>query len=85
MLKQLNPKLKVIFASPDKGRQAKNNIWCSEWGSEDKPTKDRLLAEHYLDGVYINNKGTCLGGKIKNLEALPYDLSKWFLEIKKEE
>ena len=44
--------------------------------SEEKPTKDRLLAEHYFDGVYIGNEKTKFGGRIKELKELPNDLKK---------
>ena len=78
VLKRLIKNLKVIFATPDKGRQAKKGIWSSEWGSKEKPTKDRLLGSHYLDGIYVHNPRTKLGGMIKSLEELPKDLIKWF-------
>lgn len=77
VLKDLIQNLKVLFATPDKGRQAKNGVWQSEWGSKEKPTKDRLLGSHYLDGIYILNKNTKLGGIIKPLEDLPMDLVRW--------
>ena len=76
VLKKQIPGLKVVFATPDKGRQSKANIWQSEWGNEEKPTKDRLLAS-YLDSVYILNEKTRLGGKIKRLAELPKDLIRW--------
>jgi len=71
--KQTIPKFIVMFATPDKGRQSKKQ-WQSEWGSMQKPTKDRQLAEKYIDGVYIDNMQTSLGGKIKKLTDLPLDL-----------
>ena len=77
VLKDMIEELKVIFATPDKGRQQKNSEWQSEWGSEDKPTKDRLLGSHYTDGIYILNPKTKLGGMIKHLEELPKDLINW--------
>ena len=77
VLKDLVEELKVVFATPDKGRQQKKGKWQSEWGSEEKPTKDRLLGSHYLDGIYILNPNTKLGGRIKHLEELPKDLIKW--------
>ena len=81
VLKDLIEELKVVFATPDKGRQQKKGKWQSEWGSEEKPTKDRLLGSHYLDGVYILNPNTKLGGMIKHLEELPKDLIKWHESI----
>mgnify|MGYP001566968130 CR=1 FL=1 len=77
VLRELVEDLKVVFATPDKGRQQKIGKWQSEWGSEKKPTKDRLLGSHYLDGVYVENKDTKLGGMIKPLGDLPQDLIKW--------
>lgn len=77
VLKDLMGNLKFVFATPDKGRQQKKNEWQSEWGSENKPTKDRLLGSYYLDGIYILNKKTKLGGSIKSLDKLPKDLIKW--------
>lgn len=81
VFKKLVPGLRVVFATPDKGRQQKGGAWQSEWGSEDKPTKDRLLGSHYLDGVYILNENTKLGGMIKSLEELPKDLTKWIKKL----
>lgn len=78
--KQMLSKIVIVFSSPDKGRQAKKEKWASEWGSEERPTKDRLLAEHYLDGVYIGNERTNFGGKIKELRKLPEDLKKMLLD-----
>ncbi|MBI5003248.1 hypothetical protein HZC31_07730 [Candidatus Woesearchaeota archaeon] len=77
VLKEMIEDLKVVFATPDKGRQQKGSVWQSEWGSEDKPTKDRLLGSHYTDGVYILNPKTKLGGMIKHIEELPKDLINW--------
>lgn len=78
VLKDLIPNFKVVFATPDKGRQAKGNVWESEWGSEERPTKDRLLGSYYLDGIYIFNERTCLGGLVKPLDDLPKDLMNWY-------
>ncbi len=76
VLKELVSSIKVLFATPDKGRQQKGT-WQSEWGSEERPTKDRKLGPHYLDGIYILNKKTKLGGMVKPLEALHKDLVNW--------
>lgn len=78
VLRELLPRLKVIFATPDKGRQQKKGPWQSEWGSEERPTKDRLLGSHYLDGIYIFNKNTKLGGMVKPLSDLAKDLVIWY-------
>lgn len=77
VLKDLIPGIKFVLATNDKGRQPKGGIWKSEWGSEEKPTKDRLLGSHYLDGVYVLNENTKMGGMIKPLEDLPKDLMRW--------
>jgi hypothetical protein len=77
--KKMLPALAVVFATPDKGRQARKGVWESEWGTTEKPTKDRLLAEEYLDGVYVANKKTHVGGKIRRVSELPRDLEKWSL------
>ncbi len=77
--KQMMPKFVVVFATPDKGRQAGSGLWASEWGTEQQPTKDRLLGEKYLDGIYIKHDKTSYGGKIKKLEELPVDLKKLLL------
>jgi hypothetical protein len=77
--KQNIPKFVVVFATPDKGRQAKEGQFGSEWGTEENPTKDRQLAEKYLDGVYIQNEKTSFGGKVKRIEELPNDLRKLLL------
>ena len=76
--KQMIPKIAVVFATPDKGRQSKKQ-WQSEWGTQEKPTKDRALAEKYLDGVYIRHDSSSYGGKIKKLDELPSDLKKMLI------
>lgn len=87
-------KIKVVLATPDAGKKGKEKVWESEWGSVEKPSKDRLLAESYLDGVYVENlpefcphikprEGTSLGGIVKPLHELPYDLIQWCDEILK--
>lgn len=86
-------KIKVVLATPDAGRGQKGK-WTSEWGTYDNPTKDRLLAESYLDGVYVENvpefikdmkpnERTSLGGIVKPLSDLPNDLISWAEEISK--
>ena len=81
------PDLKVVFATPNKRRQSKPGIWQTEWGTPEKPTKDRAFAETFLDGVYIDNEyrirewglngATILGGKIKPFTQLGFDLIHW--------
>lgn len=80
--------IRVILATPDAGRQSTTDQWNSEWGTPQKPTKDRLLAESYLNGVYVENveafcknmkptEKTAIGGIIRPLNELPDDLTKW--------
>ncbi|MEM5793022.1 MAG: BsaWI family type II restriction enzyme [Candidatus Aenigmatarchaeota archaeon] len=83
VLKEIVEDLKVVFATSDKGRQQKGSEWQSEWGSEEKPTKDRLLGSHYLDGVYVLNPKTKLGSMIKHLDELPKDLINWQKSMKR--
>ena len=78
--KQMIHKFVVVFTTPDKGRQAGNGLWASEWGTEEQPTKDRQLGEKYLDGVYIRHKKTSYGGKVKKLDELPIDLKKMLID-----
>lgn len=81
-------RIRVVLATPDGGRASKENTWQSEWGTPDSPTKDRQLAESYLDSVYVENleefcKGikpnekTAFGGIIRHLAELPEDLLRW--------
>lgn len=87
-------RIRVVLATPDGGRAIKKPVWKSEWGTPDKPTKDRLLAESYLEGVYVENVGafckhiklgecTALGGIVRSLSELPEDLVRWGEEISK--
>jgi hypothetical protein len=81
------PDLKVVFATPDKGRQSRPGIWKSEWGTVQNPTKDRAFAETFLHSVYIDNEyrirewgligATVLGGKIKSFAQLRSDIISW--------
>lgn len=81
------PDLKVVFATPDKGRQSKADTWQTEWGTVEKPTKDRAFADTFLHGVYIDNEylrsewgfngTTVLGGKIRSFNQLASDIIRW--------
>jgi len=66
---------KFVLATNDKGRG--QGLWKSEWGSNEKPTKDRELAEKYTDGVYVKNSNTKLGGILKPIQDLAKDMIKW--------
>jgi len=87
LLFRMMTKIKVILATPDAGRGQKEK-WVSEWGTPEEPTKDRILAESYLDGVYVENvedfcpnikpgEETVLGGIVRSLDELPADLIRW--------
>jgi len=84
---------KMVLATPDGGRAGKKGIWQSEWRTAENPTKDRLLAESYLEGVYVENsrefcsdirngESTSMGGIIRPLNELPDDLLRWSEENK---
>jgi hypothetical protein len=86
-------RIKMILATPDGGRAGKESVWQSEWGTPVSPTKDRLLAESYLDGVYVENlgtfcrdikpkEGTAIGGVVRHLRELPLDLLRWSEDAK---
>ena len=86
-------RVKVVLATPDAGRGQKDE-WQSEWGTPQEPTKDRLLAESYLEGVYVENleefckyleapQGTVFGGIVRPLSELPEDIQRWAVDISK--
>jgi hypothetical protein len=84
--------LRVVVVTPDRGRQG-GSTWQSEWGEVgNRATKDRLLAEAFLAGVYVQNspdwcpglrpgQGTKFGGIVKRLNQLPDDLIRWSSEF----
>ena len=74
LFKTLKRPFKFVFATNDKGRG--QGEWKSEWGSNEKPTKDRELAEKYTDGVYVKNQYTKLGGILKPIKQLAEDIIK---------
>ncbi len=91
MLFRTLSRIKVVLATPDGGRG--QDRWMSEWGTPENPTKDRLLAESYLDGVYVENvevfcknkkpkDSTVLGGIVRSLSELTQDLVRWSEETK---
>jgi hypothetical protein len=86
-------KVKFVLATPDAGR-GQSGKWASEWGTPEAPTKDRILAESYLDGVYVENvedfckdrkseEHTALGGIVRSLNELSADLIGWGEEASK--
>jgi len=91
LLFRMLTKVKFVLATPDAGR-GQSGKWASEWGTPETPTKDRILAESYLDGVYVENvedfckdkkpeEHTVLGGIVRSLNELPADLIGWGEEI----
>ena len=83
-------RIKVVLATSDKGAGTKGKI-RSEWGTPENPSKARLLAESYLDGVYVENvpefcdlsEPTVLGGIVRPLSELPEDIKRWAEEAEK--
>lgn len=93
LLFRMLTKVKFVLATPDAGR-GQSGKWASEWGTLETPTKDRILAETYLDGVYVENveefcknkkpkEYTVLGGIVRSLSELPADLTRWGEEMSK--
>jgi len=91
LLFRMLTRTKFVLATPDAGR-GQSGKWASEWGNPEEPTKDRILAESYLDAVYVENveefckfkkpdEGTATGGIVRSLSELPSDLIKWSEEI----
>ncbi|MEN2992898.1 MAG: BsaWI family type II restriction enzyme [Bacteroidia bacterium] len=91
---RLTRKIKFVLATPDKGKQSKEDKWESEWGTPERPSKYRLLASVFLDGVYVKNepdfmpKGfqedrhqTAMGGIVRPLEQLLPDTLRWYQEL----
>jgi hypothetical protein len=93
LLFRMLTKVKFVLATPDAGR-GQSGRWASEWGTPEVPTKDRILAESYLDGVYVENvenfcrdkkseEHTVLGGIVRSLSELSIDLTRWGEEASK--
>jgi hypothetical protein len=87
LLFRMTSRTKFVLATPDAGR-GQTGKWSSEWGKPEEPTKDRMLAESYIDGVYVENvtefclgkkltEHTYLGGIIRSIDELPEDLIRW--------
>jgi len=86
---RLLTKMKVVLATSDTGSGKKGEL-KSEWGTPQKPNKNRQLAEIFLDGVYVENvpefcpeliEPTAFGGIVKPLNELPEDIKRWSEEI----
>ncbi len=74
--------IRVVLATPDKGQSGR-----SEWGTPDRPTKNRLLARRFLSGVYIDYETGLFpmprvragfGDIVRPLKELPKDIQRWF-------
>jgi len=74
--------IRVVLATPDKGQSGR-----SEWGTPDRPTKNRLLARRFLSGVYIDYEtglfpmprvSAGFGDIVRPLKELPKDIQRWF-------
>lgn len=85
LLYRLLTKIKVVLATSDTGSGEKGKL-KTEWGSPEKPNQNRLLAEAFLDGVYVENvpefcpelvEPTVFGGIVRPLAELPEDLKRW--------
>lgn len=90
LLYKMLTKVKVVLATCDAG-SGKPGELRSEWGTPENPNDYRLLAESYLDGVYVENvpefctlrEPTALGGIVRLLSELPTDIKKWAEETSK--
>jgi hypothetical protein len=91
LLFKLLTKIKVVLATSDTGSGEKGAL-KTEWGTPEDPNQNRLLAEAFLDGVYVENvpefcpeliEPTVFGGIVRPLSELPEDLKKWAEEISK--
>ncbi len=85
-------RVKFVLVTSDTGRGG--DKWQSEWGTPEIPTKDRMLAESYLEGVYVENVPefcpkkkptdcTVFGGIVRTISELPDDLKRWAEEDSK--
>lgn len=90
LLYRMLTKIRVVLATCDAGSGKPGDL-RSEWGTPENPNDYRLLAESYLDGVYVENvpefctlrEPTALGGIVRPLSELPDDIKRWAEEISK--
>jgi hypothetical protein len=84
-------KIKVVLATSDTGSGEKGKL-RTEWGTPENPNQNRLLAEAFLDGVYVENvpefcpeliEPTVFGGIVRPLSELPEDIKTWAEETSK--
>jgi len=55
LVRMLTNSVRFVLATADGGAKTGKPVWKSEFGSLSEPTKNRLLCETYLDGVYVEN------------------------------
>jgi len=90
LLYRMLTRIKVVLATCDAGSGKPDDL-RSEWGTPENPNDYRLLAESYLDGVYVENvpefcklrEPTALGGIVRPLSELPEDIKRWSEEVSK--
>ncbi|MEM3525794.1 MAG: BsaWI family type II restriction enzyme [Candidatus Jordarchaeaceae archaeon] len=91
LLFRLLTKVKVVLVTSDTGSGEKGAL-RTEWGTPENPNQNRLLAEAFLDRVYVENvsefcpeliEPTVFGGVVRPLSELPEDLKRWADEISK--
>lgn len=76
-------RIDVVLVTPDAGSGPPEKLH-SEWGTPEHPSKDRILAESYLAGVYVKNDPeftkiktpTAIGGIVRPLSELPDDIQR---------
>jgi hypothetical protein len=85
LLYRMMTRIKVVLATSDTGSGEKGKL-KTEWGTPENPNQNRLLAEAFLDGVYVENvpefcpelvEPTVFGGIVRPLAELPEDLKRW--------
>lgn len=84
LLFRMLTRIKVVLATCDAGSGKPEDL-RSEWGTPENPNDYRLLAESYLDSVYVENvpefckisEPTALGGVVRPLVELPDDIKRW--------
>ncbi len=90
LLYRMLTRTKVVLATCDAGSGKPEDL-RSEWGTPENPNSNRLLAESYLDGVYVENvpefcklsEPTALGGIVRPLIELSDAIKTWYEEISK--
>ena len=63
----------LFVVTEDKGSKPKG-VWHSELGTNDRPSKTRVLAEKEGVSIYSTNDGTIFGGCVKQRAKLETDI-----------